>query len=88
MRPGQHTTWADAQEAAYHAGLHEQDRIDHICEQMVSDWLDGYVILGRRGADAQDEFGSLEAAANALVQGYMDEIEKEAAEYWAESKYS
>lgn len=86
MRYGQHSSWADAQEAHYHATLHEQDCIDHHCEQMVQDWLDGHVILGRRGVDAQDEFGSLEKAADALVQDYMKDLEREAAECWAESK--
>lgn len=85
MRPGQHTAWADAQEAQYHADLHEQDCIDHYCEQMVADWLDGYVLLGRRSVDALDEFGSLDAAADALVQDYMKDLEREAAECRAEA---
>jgi hypothetical protein len=67
MRTGQHTAWADAQEAQYHAVLHEQDRAEHFATQMVADWLDGYVLLGRRSVDAHDEFGSLAKAADAIA---------------------
>lgn len=67
-------------DAAYDRMLCEEDHRQATKEQMVQDWLDGYVLLGRRGVDAVDEFGTLSQAADRLVDQYLQKLAEEAAQ--------
>lgn len=67
-------------DAMHERELEEHERLEYLKEQMIKDWFEGYVILGRRSVDAMDEFGSLKKAATTLVRRYDKALQAEAAD--------
>jgi len=71
-------------DASYDRACIDDAAEEAMCQQMVSDWEEGYFILGHDASAALAVWGSLEKAAEQLAGKYYRALKVEAASRWVD----